>query len=58
MDDRNTTTAACALNAPPFVPARDPLPFPLDALLAAAERRVGGPLEGLRVLAHNPQGQV
>ena len=48
----------CSLNAPPFVPPRDPLPFPLGALLQAAERKSGGRLEGLRVLAHYPKALV
>ena len=48
----------CALNAPPFVPSRAPLPFPLGRLLAAAEKRVGGRLEGLRVLAHYPKALI
>jgi alkylhydroperoxidase family enzyme len=48
----------CSLTAPPFVPPRDPLPFPLGAMLAAAERKVGGRLEGLRVLARYPKALV
>jgi alkylhydroperoxidase family enzyme len=48
----------CYLNAAPFVPPPDPLPFPFGAMIAAAERKIGGRMDGMRVLAGYPKALI
>lgn len=56
--DSNSDSAGCRLYAPPFVPPRDPLPFPLGTMLKAVEKKLGGRMDGLRVLARYPKALV
>ncbi len=56
--DETKDSAACLLFAPPFVPPRERLPFPLGPIMNAVERKLGGRMEGLRVLAHYPKALV
>jgi AhpD family alkylhydroperoxidase len=49
---------SCRLDTATFIPPRKDMPLPLSAVLRAAERAVGGPLIGLRALAHYPKALI
>ena len=54
----NEDFPACRLDTATFVPPRERLPPPFSLAFKLAERRIGGPLGGLRALAHYPPALV